>query len=45
MSVYLALSQDVKNNPSHSELIYQVALEDKVKFQTFIVEPNEIITN
>ena len=44
LSVYLALSQDVKNNPSHSELTYQVALEDKVKFQTFIVEGNEIIT-
>ena len=44
LSVYLALSQDVKNNPSHSEFTYQVALEDKVKFQTFIVEGNEIIT-
>ena len=43
LSVYLALSQDVKNNPSHSEFTYQVALEDKVKFQTFIVEGNEII--
>ena len=44
LSVYLALSQDIKNNPSHSEFTYQVALEDKVKFQTFIVEGNEVIT-
>ena len=44
LSVYLALSQDVKNNPSHAEFTYQVALEDKVKFQTFIVEGNEVIT-
>ena len=44
LSVYLALSQDVKNNPSRSEFTYQVALEDKVKLQTFILEGNEIIT-
>ena len=44
LSVYLALSQDIKNNPSHSEFTYQVALEDKVKFQTFIVEGNEVIS-
>lgn len=37
LSVYLALSQDVKNNPSLKEFTYQVALEEKVKFQTFFI--------
>ena len=43
LSVYLALSQDVNNNPSRKEFLYQVGSEEKVKFQTFIVEDNEKI--
>jgi len=37
LSVYLALSQDIQNNPSLKKFTYQVALEDKVKFQTFFI--------
>ena len=43
LSVYLALSQDVQNNPDLKEFTYQVALEDKVKFQTFFVTGIETI--
>ena len=43
LSVYLALSQDVKNNPSLKEFTYQVALEEKVKFQTFFISGLESI--
>jgi hypothetical protein len=43
LSVYLALSQDINNNPSSKEFIYQVGSEEKVKFQTFIVKGNEKI--
>ena len=43
LSVYLALSQDVNNDLIAKEFIYQVGSEEKVKFQTFIVEENEMI--
>ena len=43
LSVYLALSQDVQNNPDLKEFTYQVALEDKVKFQTFFITGLESI--
>ena len=43
LSVYLALSQDIKNNPSVKEFTYQVALEETVKFQTFFVTGKETI--
>lgn len=43
LSVYLALSQDISNNLFTKEFIYQVGSEEKVKFQTFIVEDDEII--
>ena len=44
MSVYLALSQDVKNNLDAKEFIYQVGSEEKVKFQTFNINGKEKIT-
>jgi len=43
LSVYLALSQDIQNNPSLKKFTYQVALEDKVKFQTFFITGLESI--
>lgn len=43
LSVYLALSQDINNDLIAKEFIYQVGSEEKVKFQTFIVEENEMI--
>jgi hypothetical protein len=43
LSIYLALSQDVKNNPNLKEFTYQVALEEKVKFQTFFITGSENI--
>jgi hypothetical protein len=43
LSVYLALSQDIQNNPSIKKFTYQVALEDKVKFQTFFITGLESI--
>ena len=44
LSVYLALSQDVKNNIDAKEFIYQVGSEEKVKFQTFNINGKEKIT-
>ena len=44
LSVYLALSQDVKNNLDAKEFIYQVGSEEKVKFQTFNINGKEKIT-
>ena len=43
LSVYLALSQDIQNNPGLKEFTYQVALEEKVKFQTFFITGIESI--
>ena len=43
LSVYLALSQDVKNNPTLKEFTYQVALEEEIKFQTFFISGKETI--
>ena len=43
LSVYLALSQDVKNNPTLKEFTYQVALEEEIKFQTFFISGKENI--
>ena len=43
LSVYLALSQDINNDLIAKEFIYQVGSDEKVKFQTFIVEENEMI--
>jgi len=43
LSVYLALSQDVKNNPTVKEFTYQVALEEEIKFQTFFISGKENI--
>ena len=44
LSVYLALSQDVKNNIDAKEFIYQVGSEEKVKFQTFNINGKEKIS-
>ena len=38
LSVYLALSNDIQKNPDQVEFIYQVADEEGVEYQKFLVE-------
>ena len=44
LSVYLALSMDIQKNPDQAEFIYQVADEDGVEYQKFLVEGYQTIT-
>ena len=44
LSVYLALSNDIQNNPNQVEFIYQVADEEGVEYQKFIVEGYQTVT-
>ena len=44
LSVYLALSNDIQNNPNQVEFIYQVADEEGVEYQKFIVEGYKTVT-
>jgi len=44
LSVYLALSNDIQKNPGLVEFIYQVADEDGVKYQKFLVEGFQTVT-
>ena len=44
LSVYLALSLDIQKNPDQTEFIYQVADEDGVKYQKFLVEEYQTVT-
>ena len=44
LSVYLALSNDIQNNPDQVEFIYQVADEEGVEYQKFIVEGYQTVT-
>ncbi len=44
LSVYLALSIDIQKNPSQTEFIYQVAEEDGVEYQKFLVEGYQTVT-
>jgi len=44
LSVYLALSMDIQKNPDQTEFIYQVADEDGVKYQKFLVEEYQTVT-
>ena len=44
LSVYLALSNDIQNNPGQVEFIYQVAEEDGVQYQKFLVEGYQTVT-
>ena len=44
LSVYLALSIDIQKNPDQVEFIYQVADEDGVKYQKFLVEGYQTVT-
>jgi len=44
LSVYLALSIDIQNNPDQVEFIYQVAEEDGVEYQKFLVEGYQTVT-
>ena len=44
LSVYLALSIDIQKNPNQSEFIYQVAEEDGVEYQKFLVEGFQTVT-
>jgi len=44
LSVYLALSIDIQKNPDQVEFIYQVAEEDGVEYQTFLVEGYQTVT-
>ena len=44
LSVYLALSIDIQKTPDQVEFIYQVAEEDGVQYQKFIVEGYETVT-
>ena len=44
LSVYLALSMDIQKNPKQSEFIYQVADEDGVEYQKFLVEGYQTVT-
>ena len=43
LSVYLALSNDIQKNPGQEEFIYQVADEDGVEYQKFLLEGYETI--
>jgi len=44
LSVYLALSNDIQNNPDQVEFIYQVADEEGVEYQKFIIEGHQTVT-
>jgi len=44
LSVYLALSNDIQNNPDQVEFTYQVADEEGVEYQKFIVEGYQTVT-
>ena len=44
LSVYLALSIDIQKNPDQAEFIYQVADEDGIQYQKFLVEGYQTIT-
>ena len=44
LSVYLALSNDIQNNPGQVEFIYQVADEEGVQYQKFLVEGYQTVT-
>jgi len=44
LSVYLALSNDIQKNPDQVEFIYQVADEDGVQYQKFLVEGYQTVT-
>ena len=44
LSVYLALSIDIQKNPGQIEFIYQVAEEDGVEYQKFLVEGYQTVT-
>ena len=44
LSVYLALSIDIQKNPDQAEFIYQVADEDGIKYQKFLVEGYQTVT-
>ena len=44
LSVYLALSNDMLNNPSQSEFTYQVVDQDGVKYLKFIVDGQENVS-
>jgi hypothetical protein len=44
LSVYLALSNDMLNNPNQSEFTYQVVDQDGVKYLKFIVEGQENVS-
>ena len=44
LSVYLALSMDIQKNPDQEEFIYQVADEDGVEYQKFLVEGYQTVT-
>jgi hypothetical protein len=44
LSVYLALSMDIQKNPDQVEFIYQVADEDGVEYQKFLVEGYQTVT-
>jgi len=44
LSVYLALSNDMLNNPNQSEFTYQVVDQDGVKYLKFIVDGKENVS-
>jgi len=44
LSVYLALSNDIQKNPDQVEFIYQVADEDGVQYQEFLVKGYQTVT-
>ena len=44
LSVYLALSMDIQKNPDQIEFIYQVADEDGVEYQKFLVKGYQTVT-
>jgi len=44
LSVYLALSIDIQKNPDQVEFIYQVADEDGVEYQKFLVAGYQTVT-
>ena len=44
LSVYLALSIDIQKNPDQTEFIYQVAEEDGVEYQKFLVKGYQTVT-
>ncbi|MCS5614385.1 MAG: hypothetical protein NZ771_01115, partial [Candidatus Marinimicrobia bacterium] len=44
LSVYLALSIDIQKNPGQTEFIYQVAEEDGVEYQKFLLEGYQTVS-